>query len=441
MKVSTLTLAIALFTAVAVPGTVSAQANEQFVPINMYWVGPYAPGGSGIAAGMVDYLKLINNRDGGISGVRFTWEKCETEYNNARGVECYERTKKNGPTGATLIHPLSTGITYSLIEKGTEDKIPIVSVGYGRTDAADGRVFPYVFPMITTYWSQNTAKIKFIAEKMGGMDKLKGAKIVNLYHDSAYGKETIAVLDAQAKALGFEVTHIAVVHPGNEQQAQWLQIRQIKPDWVILRGWGVMNPTSLMAAQRAGFPRERIVGVWWSGAEEDVIPAGDAAKGYIAAGFNVSGTNYPVIDEIQKHVYAKGQGEMQDKSRIGSAYYNRGVVFGIVTVEAVRKAQERYGKKPMTGEQVRWGLENLDINEAYLKRIGATGFLQPLKLSCLDHEGGGQVKFQQWDGKQWKVISDWISADQKLVRPMIEASAAKYAQEKGITPRDCSKEK
>jgi branched-chain amino acid transport system substrate-binding protein len=434
---------IAIATAAAVfSGGALAQAKEQFVPANFYWVGPYAPGGTGIAGGMLDYFKMINNRDGGINGVKITWEKCETEYNNARGVECYERSKKKGPTGATLIHPLSTGITYSLIEKGTQDKIPIVSVGYGRTDAADGRVFPYVFPIITTYWSQNTAKIKFMGQKAGGMDKLKGKKIVNLYHDSAYGKETIPVLDAQAKQYGFQVTHIAVPHPGNEQQAQWLQIRQIQPDWVILRGWGVMNPTALKAAQRAGFARDKIIGVWWSGAEEDVIPAGDAAKGYIAAGFNVAGAGYPVIQDIQKHVYAKGQGEMEDKGRVGTIYYNRGVVFAIVTVEAVRKAQERFGKgNPMTGEQVRWGLENLDLNEGYLKKLGATGFMQPLKVSCMDHEGGGQVKFQQWDGKQWKVITDWISSDQKLVRPMIEASAAQYAKEKGITPRDCSKEK
>ncbi|MGH8704096.1 MAG: ABC transporter substrate-binding protein, partial [Burkholderiales bacterium] len=89
----------------------------------------------------------------------------------------------------------------------------------------------------------------------------------------------------------------------------------------------------------------------------------------------------------------------------------------------------------------RWGLENLNLDEKRLKEIGATGFLSPLKISCLDHEGGGGVKFQQWDGKQWKVISDWISSDQSIVRPMVEASAAQYAKEKGITPRDCSKEK
>jgi branched-chain amino acid transport system substrate-binding protein len=316
----------------------------------------------------------------------------------------------------------------------------MVTIGYGRTDAADGRVFPYVFPLITTYWSQNTAKIKFIGMKEGGMDKLRGKKIVNIYHDSAYGKETIPVLDAQAKKYGFVVTHIAVPHPGNEQQAQWLQVRQIKPDWVILRGYGVMNPVALKAAAKIGFPRDKILGVWWSGAEEDTIPAGDAAKGYIAAGFNVAGTNYPVVQEIQKRLYAKGKGEMDDKTRIGSIYYNRGVVHGIITVEAIRKAQEKYGKQALSGEQVRWGLEHLNITEARLKELGATGFMQALKVTCMDHEGGGAVKFMQWDGKAWKVITDWIASDQTIVRPMIEESAGKYAKEKGIAPRDCSKE-
>jgi branched-chain amino acid transport system substrate-binding protein len=153
----------------------------------------------------LDYFKMLNARDGGINGVKFTWQKCETEYNNARGVECYERTKNNGPTGATLIHPLSTGITYSLIDKGTADKIPIVSIGYGRADAADGRVFPYVFPLITTYWSQAATMVRYIGEQEGGMPKLKGKKIALLYHDSAYGKEPIPVLSELAKKYGYPV--------------------------------------------------------------------------------------------------------------------------------------------------------------------------------------------------------------------------------------------
>ena len=422
-------------------GSAVASADEQFIGLPSYRVGPYASGGSGLFGGWIDYMQLINERDGGINGVKLTWEECETEYNNARGVECYERLKKKGSTGNTVFQPVSTGITYSVLDKVVQDKIPMVTIGYGRTDAADGRVFPWVFPMITTYWSQASAIVNYMGQKEGGMDKLKGKKIGLLYHDSAYGKESHAIMDKLAAKHGFEVIKIAVAHPGNEQQSQWLQIRQAKPDYVVLWGWGVMNPTAIKAAAKTGFPREKLIGVWWSGAEEDTIPAGPAAKGFIAAGFNVAGANYPVVADIKKHVYGKNKGNMEDKTRVGSVYYNRGVVHGIITVEAIRKAQEKYGKgKALTGEQVRWGFENLNLDEARLKALGATGFMPPLKLSCADHEGPGKVKFQQWDGAQWKVITDWVDSDRPLVRGMIEESAAAYAKEKGIKPRDCSKE-
>jgi branched-chain amino acid transport system substrate-binding protein len=431
-------LAIAAVAAMVAPAFAQ---NEQFVPMTSYRVGPYAAGGSGTFGGFIDYLDMLNKRDGGINGVKLTWEECETEYKPDRGVECYERLKKKGPTGASVFNFLSTAITYACIERATADKIPVVSIGYGRTDASDGRVFPYVFPLVTNYWSQNTAKIKFIGMKEGGMDKLKGKKIVNLYHGSAYGKETIPVLDLQAKKYGFTVTHIEVPHPGNEQESQWLQIRQAKPDWVILRGWGVMNPVALKTAAKVGFPRDHIVGSWWSGAEEDAIPAGDAARGFITAAFHPSGTDFPVIKDIQKYVYSGGhKGNLEDPKRLGTIYYNRGVIHGILNAEAIRTAQAKFGKKPLTGEQVRWGLENLNLDEKRLKELGAYNLLQPIKVSCMDHEGGGAVKFQQWDGTKWKLISDWIKSDQSIVRPMIEESAAAYAKEKGITPRDCSKE-
>jgi branched-chain amino acid transport system substrate-binding protein len=419
----------------------AAAQGEQFVPLLSYRVGAYAAGGSGIFGGYIDYMNYINMKEGGVNGVKLAWEECETEYNNSRGVECYERLKKKG-TGATMVQPLSTGITYSLIDRVAADKIPMVTIGYGRTDAADGRVFPWVFPAITTYWSQASAMIKYIAKREGGEDKLKGKKIVHLYHDSAYGKEPIGVFQEYAKRLGFEITSIAVPHPGNEQQSQWLQIRQIRPDYVILWGWGVMNTVALKTAQRNGFPREKMIGVWWAGSEEDVIPAGDASKGYTTAVFNVAGANLPLVQDVKKVVYGKGKGNMEDVSRVGSVYHVRGLVHGIITVEAIRKAQEKYGKgKVMTAEQVRWGLENLNLDEARLKALNASGMMPPLKMSCADHEGSGLVKFQTWDGNQWKIVTpDWVAPDKQMIRAMIEESAGKYAKEKNITLRDCGKE-
>jgi branched-chain amino acid transport system substrate-binding protein len=302
-------------------------------------------------------------------------------------------------------------------------------------------VFEWVYPVGTTYWSQAAAMIEYLGQKEGGLDKLKGKKIVHLYHDSAFGKEPIPVLDALAAKHGFDLTKIAVAHPGNTQESQWLQIRQIKPDYVILWGWGVMNPTALKAAAKFGFPREKMLGVWWAGSEEDVIPAGDAAKGYVSAAFSAPGTSFPVMQDIKNKVYGAGKGNLEDVTRQGSIYHTRGVVYGIIIVEAIRKAQEKFGKgKVMTSEQIRWGLEHLDLSDARIKELGAAGMFPAIKTSCADHEGSGMVRFQQWDGKGFKPLTPYMKGDTALIRKMVEESAAKYAAEKKITPRDCSKE-
>jgi len=94
----------------------------------------------------------------------------------------------------------------------------------------------------------------------------------------------------------------------------------------------------------------------------------------------------------------------------------------------------------MTGEQVRWGFENLDLSAARIKELGFEGMVSPIKLSCDDHQGADVARVQQWDGKAWKVISDWYKADRTILDPMVKDQAAKYAADKKITPRDCSKE-
>jgi branched-chain amino acid transport system substrate-binding protein len=418
-----------------------APAKEQYFPLQSYRSGPYAAGGTGFFGGFIDYMQLVNARDGGVNGVKLTWNECETEYVVERGVECYERLKgglKGAPPAA--FNPLSVGIAYALIDRATRDKNPIITINHGRTDSTDGRVFPYVFPLSLNPYSEVSAIINYVAEQEGGLDKLKGKKVVTLYHGSPYGKETTPILDLLAKKYDFQVVHIEVPHPGNEQQAQWLQIKKLNPSWVILRGWGVMNPVALKTAQKVGYPVNHVIGNIWSNSEEDVRPAGEAGKGFLSITTHPSGTDFPVLKEIDQYVLQKGKGNMEDPKRVGSVYYNLGVVNGILNVEALRVAQKKFGNRPLSGEEVRWGFENIDIGEARLKELGALGLMQPIQLSCEDHEGGGAIKLQQWDGSKWVLVSDWIRADRALLRPIIEESAAKYAKEKNITVRDCKKE-
>lgn len=417
----------------------TAPGKSQYFPLQSYRVGPYAAGGSGFFGGFIDYMQLINAQ-GGINGVPLSWAECETEYDVEKGVECYERLKKSAdgsPTAAT--NPLSVGIAYATLDRSTADKIPLITINHGRTDSTDGSVFPYVFPLQLNPYSEVSAIFNYIGTRAGGIDKLRGKSIVVLYHGSPYGRETNGVIDTLAAKYGVTVEKTEVPHPGNEQQSQWLKIKQSNPEWVILRGWGVMNPVALKTARKVGFPANHIIGNIWSNSEEDAAPAGDAAKGFISITTHPSGTSFPILQQIKADVIDKGKGNLSDPKRFGTVYYNLGVVNGILNVEAIRVAQAKFGKRPLTGEEVRWGFENLNIDAARLKALGAVGLVQPLKLSCSDHEGGGAVRFQQWDGAKWNVISDWVQADRPLLRPIIEASAKQYAREKGITPRDCAK--
>ena len=422
----------------AVAGAALAQ-NEQFIPILSYRIGPSAAGGSGYYGGAIDYFTLVNI-NGGINGVKLKWEECETEYNPSKGVECYERLKKKFG-GATTVEPLATGIAYGLFERVAQYKIPMTTFGYGLASSADGRIYDWVFPLGTTYWDQMAAMIAYLGQKEGGVDKLKGKKIAFLYHESAFGKEPIPVLDALAARYGYEVLKLPVPVPGQTQESLWLQIRQAKPDYVIMWTYGVMSTVALKTAAKTGYPKDKLLGVWWAGSEEDVVPAGDASKGYVSASFTATGTNFPVMQDIKTKVYGAGKGNLEDPTRLGNVMYTRGVVYGMIIVEAIRVAQAKFGKgKVMTPEQVRWGLEHLNLTEARIKELGAPGLFPPIRTSCADHEGSGMVKFQQWDGTGFKQVTGFMAGDRAMTRKMAEEQAAKYAAEKKITPRDCGKE-
>ncbi|MGV1836033.1 ABC transporter substrate-binding protein [Rhizobium rhizogenes] len=429
-KLKAAVFAAGLAVSAAIP---AAHADEQYFPLQSYRVGPYAAGGTGFFGGFIDYLNLINTRDGGVNGVKLTWSEAETQYEVERGVEAYERLKSNPNIAAW--NPLSVGIAYAMIDRITQDKVPLITINHGRTDSTDGRVFPYVFPLLLNPYSETSGIVNYIASKLGGVDKLKGKKIVVLYHGSPYGKETIPIYELLSQKYGFDLQQIEVPHPGNEQQAQWLTIRRAKPDYVVLRGWGVMNPVALKTAAKTGFPVDHIIGNVWSNSEEDVIPAGDAAKGYTAITTQASGTEYPIVQEIVKTLYDNGKGNLEDKKRIGSVYHNLGIVNGILNVEAIRIAQGKFGHRTLTGDEVRWGFEHLQLDPARVEALGAKGLFHSINVTWDNHEGNGYVTFQQWDGKKWNVVSDWIAPDWALLRPIIEKSAEAYAKEKGIKLR------
>jgi branched-chain amino acid transport system substrate-binding protein len=433
------TLACAGLSAVVTSTAVMAQAKVQFFPSLTGRTGPVAPNATPFANGYADYMKLVNLR-GGINGVQTLVEECETAYATDRGVECYERLKgKHG--GATVFQPLSTGITFALTEKIPGDKIPMITSGYGRSDSADGGVFKWNFPLIGHYWVAGDVLLQHIAKQAGGWDKLKGKKIAVGYHDSPFGKELLPIVQERAATHGFTLQLLPIPAPGVEQKAIWLQIRQQRPDYVMLQTWGVMTATSIKEAVATGYPREKMFGTWWSGAEPDLKDIGAAAKGYNAVMMQHGAEpQSDVVKEILAKVHNKGQGT-GPKAEVGEVLYMRGVVGAMLAVEGVRQAQEKYGKgKWVSPEQARWGYENLNLTQAKLDALGFKGVMRPVSTSCADHMGSAWARVHTWDGSKFVWASDWLQADEQIIKPLVKASAEKYAGEKKLTrrtPADC----
>lgn len=436
--------AAAIAAAAVVPSIAmaQAQAQEQYFGVPSSRVGPYAAMGTGYYGGIIDYLNYVNMKEGGVNGVKLTWEECETEYNAARTVECYQRLLQKGDQRMVVFDTLGTPGAYAVIGRMAGDNVVLAQYGYGRTDAADGRVWPWVFGAHSNYWSQIAVQLNFMAQKEGGVEKMKGKTVAHLHIDTAFGREPLPAMRQIAEKWGFKLVEIPVPAPGLEQQSQWLQIRREKADWVTMWGAGSgMNSTAITTAARIGFQRDRIIYVTFGGAEEDMIPAGDAAKGTYVTANAVPGKTAPLVQDIEKVVYGAGKGNLQNPQRVGTVYWNRGVTAAVMWVEGLRNAQKMHNKvgKTVTGPEFRDGYEAIDMNPERLKQLGIEGVIPPFKLSCTDHQGAGKFKMMQWDGSKFVLVTpDWVAPpDPAFIRKLIEESAAKYAAENSITPRKC----
>jgi len=428
-----LAFSVASVIAAVLPPISTAHAEESlYVPLLTYRTGAYAGSGIGIADGMHDYLEMLNQRDGGIGGVKLALEECETGYNSQKGVECYEATKGKG---ALVYNPWSTGITLQLIPKAGVDKIPVLSMAYGLSAAADGKTFPWVFNPPMTYWDGASVALKYIAEKSGGMAKLKGKTIGYIYLDAPYGKEPIPLLEELAKENGFKLAKYPV--PGDkmqDQSSQWLNVQSDSPDWMIMWGWGAMNPTAVKEAAKIGYPMDHFIGVWFSGGDDDAKAGGAGAKGFLTLNFNGTGANYPALADIKKYVFAKGLSQVKGEDRIGENNYNHGVYNSMLIAEAIRNAQKIAGKKMIDAADMRAGLETLNIDTARIKEMGLEGFMAPMKVTCDDHSGENPVYVQQWDGAKWVKVSDWIEPMKDKIRPTLLADAKAYADKNAPWP-------
>ena len=409
---------------VAAPLAAAQQFKGEILhPMMVTRTGPFATASTGVTAGQQDYFTLVNSK-GGVEGYKIVWEECEFEYKVPRALECYERYKGQWK----LVYPNSTPAIFALQDRVTKDEVLAINLAGGRSDSTDGDTFPYLAPVVANFWAQATSTIKYIAQLEGGEDKLKGKKIAYIHLDNDYGRQPFPMFDELAKKYGFEWKSWALSWPALEQSAAWADIaRRYRADYTI--GWlyGQSCAVPYTEISKVGYPIKKYIGSLWCGTEDDVSSAGPLAKGTVTANYHGVGKDFPVIREIEQTVYKASKGTTE-ASRIGTVAYNRGVITGIITVEAMRNAIKAHGA-PLDGKKVRDGYRMIKLDDARLAQLGAKGMMPPLIFSAKNHGGMDAQVFQTWDGAKWTTISGWVPPDEPMVRAKIEESAKAYREQ------------
>lgn len=393
-------------TAQAQDDTIKFALLQDFTAVYTFVTGEYNQG-------QQDYLTLINE-EGGLDGTMFEAIVRDTGNQPQRGIEAYNRSREEG---AILFDFLSTPVSRALVDQVIQDEVVLITALHGRGDASDGTVFPYVFPMMATYWSQATVLAQYIEDNGG----LEGKKIAIVHIDSPFGREPIPVLEELASEKNFELRAFPYASPGNEQSATWSEVRRYHPDAVFIWGAGGGQSVSVREAIRNGIAPENIHSVVWL-AETDVANVGaDVMTGVKRFEAVATGMESPVIQRIQEKVIDAGKGA-GDTANVGTTYYNIGVATMAVSVEAARLALEAHGA-PLDGPKLKAGFE-------MISDFDADGFMPPVTITESDHQGGGSGRVGQWDGNAWVPVGDWGAAFQEIVRKEIEAGAADYQEGK-----------
>ncbi len=396
---------------VVAAATAAAQQKEIVIGAQCDRTGPTLIAGVPMCPAFHDYVSLVN-KTGGVEGYRIRVSEIDTEYKVPQSVEAYERLKKEGAVSVLI---WGTPAVQALTQKLMEDRIPGTSPGFGLAASADGKRYPYLFPIAATYWSQTAAAVKFVKDKLGG--NLAGKKIAYIFYDNPAGREPLPVLEELQRLEKFELKIFAVPAPGLEVGAQVLDIAQrYRADFTIAHLFGRSPSVTIKEFKRVGYPLSKVVAFVWASTDSDIEAAGGfaMAEGYYTMHFAGVGTDYPVLRDIAE-MY-KVQGKAPPREMQSSTFYNRGLLWMALTIEAVRNAVKATGDKPPTGEDVKVGFEQIS-------KLPIGDIAPPLKITSADHEGGGWVQIFQVRSGKFQKVSDWYRA-----YPEVIAKAVKEAK-------------
>ena len=392
-----------------------AQAQDSiYVPLLTYRTGPFAGSGIPIANGMHDYLTMLNERDGGIGGVKIVFEECETGYDTKKGVECYEQVKGKKPV---VVNPYSTGITLALIPKAASTRSRSCRWPTASRPRPTATLSPGSSIRRRPTGMALSMIIRYIGEKEGGIDKLKGKTIG--YHLSRWRLRPGA--DPAAREVRQEIRlHAQEISGARQRNAEPVgAVAQRPPRPAGLDdhvGLGRHEPDRGEGGGQDQLSDGQVRRHLVVGRRRRRAAGRRGRQGISSLNFHAVGTDFPAMQDIKKHVSTRARArspegqvrrEILQPRRLQLRARRRGDPQ--CATDHRQESGHRRGRAPRPRDasrspQMRW------------KELGLPNFGAPVEVTCADHNGHHTAYMQQWDGAKWVKVSDWID-------PMKDASA------------------
>lgn len=352
--------------------------------------GPTSNVGPLLRDGAKDFIDYMNANKGGANGHPVTLVIEDHKYEVPLAVAIYKRWVEQEKI--QMLSSYGTPITEALSPSAAKDKIPLLTPGYGLSESADGKKFPYTFVGVASYEAQMAAALQFVKNNW---KESRNVKVGFLYYDNPAGRDPIEFMKKMAPKMGIDITGIVAVPATTVDTAsQWLEIQKGNPDWVLNHMFGRPAGIILKDRGRLGIKTPTLTFVWGMSDQEIDVAGAEAVEGTWVLQFaSAAGDKPEAMESIKQWYQSQGKPQPQYYNTI---YYARGVAIGTMIHAGIANAPE-----PVTGENIKKGLESA-------KNYTGFGMLSPTTLTADDHAGGRKVRIYQAQKGQLVRVQDWF---------------------------------
>lgn len=355
--------------------------------------GPTANIGNSLCDGAQDWIAVVNESFGGIGGRRVQPIEVDHRYEVPIGVDGYKKlvTRDNVP----MIMGYGTPFVDALAQSANEDQVVLWSTGYGFSDMADGRRFPYVTGGVATYRAQARAALRYIQEDWQGQGRSGSPRVIFSFYDNLAGRDPLTVIRSEAASYDIDlIADVAIPATTVDMTTAMMTFQAEDPDYLLTNYFGRVPALSLQAATRLGFPRERMISLAWGLTSDEPEVVGPAAEGARGILFSAVPSDDPEAYQwIRYQQMASGRSV---NPRGATTWYARGVLTAALMAEALRLSDD-----PSSGPAVKRGAESMRDFTAY-------GMAGGVSLTPEDHAGTNLVRVYQVQNGALVLVRDWF---------------------------------